>query len=200
MVEIRKFTDIIGVILTEDIVDGRIGMLTAAPSAQAPFNVYGLREDLPGVKLPTSDAESKKARYVVKWAKDNRPTPLFYPMPYYSWVVRNYGFESGQSSPSGRNLPMTSTTVYLMHPQVQEGLTIPSGELGLAYAGGVFTFYSGEFVYSADIETIGNPVGVEYTDGGANQGKPQYDADGEFGIVELWDDSEFAVTVRTLVP
>lgn len=199
MVEIRKFTDIIGVILTENITDGRCVMLTAAPSNVTPYNVYGLREDTPGVKLPTSDDESKRARYVVKWAKDNRPTPLYYPMPLYSHIVRNYGFETGQSSPSGRNLPMTSVTVYLMHPQVQEGLVIPSGELGLAYGGGVYTFYSGEFVNSAEIQVIDNPVGVQYT-AGADRGKPYYDADGVLGRVEFYDSTQVAVTVRTLVP
>lgn len=199
MVEIRKFTDIIGVILTEDIVDGRVGLLTAPPANLTPYNVYGLREDTPGIKLPTSDPEGLRARYVVKWAKDNRPTPLIYPMPYYSWVVRNFGFETGKSSPSGRNLPMTGKTVYLMHPQVQEGLTIPSGELGLAYAGGVYTFYSGEFVNSSDMQVISNPVGVEDT-AGTDRGKPVYDASGVFGTVEFYDSDQLSVTVRTLVP
>ena len=200
MVEIRKFTDIIGVILAEDVVDGRICLLTAPPASIGPYNVYGLREDTPGVRLPTSAAESYRARYVVKWAKDNRPTPLIYPMPYYSWIVRNQGFEANQAYPSGRNLPMTDKTVYLMHPQVQEGLTIPSGELGLAYAAGVFTFYSGEFVDSDEIHVIDALVGVEYTAAGADQGKPQYDANGEFGKVEFYDADNFTVTVRTLVP
>lgn len=199
MAEIRKFSDIIGVVLTEDIADGRCVLLTSAPSTQNPFSQYGLREDLAGVKLPTSSGEAAEARYVLKWAKDNRPTPLFYPMPQYNWIGRNFGFESGQSDPSGRNLPMTNTTVYLVHPQVQEGLTIPSGELGLAYAGGVYTFASGEFVYSADLEVPGTKVGVEYT-AGADRGKPKYDASGVFGKVEQFDSTEFTVTVRTLVP
>ena len=200
MAEIRKFTDIIGVVLTRDIVDGRVGLIVdAGTTGTSPYSNYGLRGDLPGVKLPTTSAEGLLARYVIKWAKDNRPTPLYYPMPYYSWVVRNQGFETGQSSPDGRNLPMTSTTVYLVHPQVQEGITIPSGELGLAYAGGVFTFYSGELVDSTNL-VPGAPVGIEATTGGADQGKPQYDASGVFGVVEQYDSTGPTVTVRTLTP
>lgn len=199
MAEIRKFSDIIGVVLTEDIVDGRCVLLTSAPTTQNPYTQFGLRGDLPGVKLPTTSAEAAQARYVVKWAKDNRPTPLYYPMPNYNWIVRNYGFESGQSNPSGRNLPMTGTTVYLVHPQVQIGLTIPSGELGLAYAGGVFTFVSGEFVYNASLEVPGALVDVEET-AGVNRGKPKYDASGVFGKVEQFDSANFTLTVRTLVP
>lgn len=200
MAEIRKFTDIIGVVLTRDIVDGRIGLLVnAGTTGTAPYSVYGSRGDLPGVKLPVTSAEADLAKYVVKWAKDNRPTPLYYPMPYYSWIVRNQGFETGQSSPDGRNLPMTSTTVYLVHPQVQEGITIPSGELGLAYGGGVYTFYSGEFVQDDTNLMPGARVDIGYT-AGTDQGMPKYASDGLFGTVEQYDATGPTVTIRTLVP
>lgn len=194
--EIRKFTDVVGAIATEDIVDGRCVLLTSAPSNSSPFGLHG---DLPGVKLPTDANEADNARYVVDWAMDNRKPPIYYPYPSYNYIVRNQGFESGQSDPSGRNLPMTNQTVYLTSPTVQEGLTIPSGEKVLAYAGGVFTFPSGHFVYSANLETPGTKVGVESA-AGANRGKPTYDVNGVFGVVEEFDSDEFSLTVRTLVP
>jgi len=197
MAEIRKFSDIIGVVTTEAIVEGRCVLLTAAPAGSGPF---GSNDDLPGVKLPTSEAEAALARYVLGWAMDNRPTPMISPMPAYNYIIRNYGFESGQRSPDTlQGTPLTGQTIYLTTPSVTQGLTIPSGTLALAYAGGVYTFPSGHFVDSADIRVVGNLVAVQSA-GGADRGKPMYSATGVFGKVEQFDLAKFAVTVRTLVP
>lgn len=194
--EIRKFTDIIGVLVTQDIVEGRCVLLTNAGATDANF-VLG--DDLPGVKLPADSTEAGVAKYVLGWAMDNREMPIYHPYPAYNFIVRNMGFEAGQRSPDADNLPMTSTTVYLTNRSVTQGLTIPSGEKGLAYAGGVFTFPSGHFVHSAGLENVGARVTVTYT-AGANRGKPAYDASGNFGVVEQWDATNYAVTIRTLVP
>jgi hypothetical protein len=197
MAEIRKFSDIVGVVATEDIVEGRFVLFTAAPS-ESPA-VFDLGSDLVGVKLPTSTGEAALAKYVLGWAMDNREPPIYVPYPAYNWVVRNYGFETGQANPSGRNLPMTSQTVYLTTPSVQEGLTIPSGTRALAYAGGVYTFPSGHFVHSSELETPGTQVTVEHT-AGSDRGKPKYGTSNVVGIVEQWNATDYAVTIRTLVP
>jgi len=197
MAEIRKFSDIIGVLTTHAIVEGRCVLLTSAP---AYAGVWGLHADLVGVKLPASSNEAAEAKFVLGWAMENRPTPLMYPMPAYNYLVRNLGFESGQRDPdTDQGTPLTDRTIYFTVPSVTEGLTIPSGEKALAYAGGVYTFPSGHFVYNVGLEVPGARVTVEHA-AGANQGKPKYDATGIFGVVEQWDSDAYAVTIRTLQP
>lgn len=195
--EIRKFSDIIGVITTEAMVEGRCVLLTNAP---AYTGIWGLHADVAGVKLPTSAGEAGQAKYVLGWAMDNRPTPIMYPMDAYNYIVRNQGFEAGQRSPDqDTGTVMTGKSIYLTTPSVTEDLTIPSGVKALAYGGGIYTFPSGSFVYSADLENVGATVTVTYN-AGADRGKPKYDASGTFGVVEQWDATNFAVTVRTLQP
>lgn len=194
--EIRKFSDIIGIMVVQDVVEGRFVMLTPAHADTSPYTLY---EDLAGARLPTDADEAAKAKYVLGWAYDNRPTPIFVPYPAYNWILRNYGFESGVSDPSGRNLPMTSQTVYLTTPSVQEGLTIPSGSKALAFAGGVYTFPSGHFVDSANIQVVGNTVAVTHT-AGDDRGKPYYSTTGTVGVVEQFDSTAYSVTIRTLQP
>lgn len=194
--EIRRFSDIMGVLTTEAIAEGRFVRLTAAPTfANDPYGYYG---DLPGVALPTSSAEALQAKYVLGFAMDNRPLPIYDPNPFFYWVVRNYGFESGQRLPDADNVPMTNTTVHLTHPSVTQGLTVASGVKALAYAGGIYTFPSGEFVYTADLQTPGAAIAVQYS--GTDRGKPMYNASGTIGYVHDWDADNFAVTIRTLVP
>ena len=196
--EIRKFSDIIGVVTTEAIYEGRFVLLVPALANSSPF---GLEEDLAGVKMPTSGGEAALAKYVLGWAMDNRPLPLLDPMPAYNWIVRNYGFEAGQRNPNSDNTPITGATLYLSYPSQQHmPLEIPSGYKALAYAGGVYTFPSGTFVDSANIKIVGNLIAVEATDGGADQGKPQYDASGTIGVVEEFNTTDYSVTIRTLVP
>jgi hypothetical protein len=195
--EIRKFSDIIGVITTQTMVEGRCVLLTDAP---AYTGVWGLHADVAGVKLPVNATEAGVAKYVVGWPMDNRPTPIIHPMDAYNYIVRNQGFEAGQRSPdSDTGTPMTGKTIYLTTPSVTENLTIPSGYKALAYGGGVFTFPSGSFVYSADLANVGARVTVEST-AGDDRGKPKYSATGDFGVVEQWDATAFAVTIRTLQP
>ena len=197
MAEIRKFSDIIGVLTTQAMVEGRCVFLTTAPTYAG---VWGLHADLVGVKLPMNTTQAAEAKYVLGWAMDNRPTPIMYPMPAYNYIVRNLGFESGQRSPDSlQGTPLTERTIYLTTPSVTEGLTIPSGEKALAYAGGVYTFPSGHFVYNVALQTPGTRVTVQHA-AGADRGKPMYSATGIFGVVEQWDASVFAVTIRTLQP
>lgn len=195
--EIRKFSDIIGVITTRAIVEGRCVLLTEAPDYAG---VWGIDGDLAGVDLPTSYVEAQQAKYVLGWPMDNQPTPFIYPQDAYNYIVRNQGFESGQRSPnSDTGTPMTGKTIYLTTPSVTAGLTIPSGYKALAYAGGVYTFPSGSFVHTDDIEDVGATITVQFT-AGDDRGKPMFHASGVFGIVEQWDSTAYAVTIRTLQP
>lgn len=196
--EIRKFSDIIGVVTTQAIVEGRFVLLVDAGVSQTD-PVFGLWGDLPGVKMPVDATEADQAKYVLGFAMDNRPLPIYEPYPAYTWIARNYGFEAGQASPSGRNLPLTGSTVHFTHPSVTQGLTVPSGVKALAYAGGVYTFPSGSFVDTADIRVVGNLIDVE-SSAGADRGKPKYASDGVIGKVEQWNQTDLAVTIRTLVP
>lgn len=196
--EIRKFSDIIGVVTTQEIVEGRFVLLVDA-GVDATDPVFDLWGDLPGVKMPVDTTEADRAVYVLGFAMDNRSLPIYDPMPAYSWIARNYGFEAGQSDPSGRTLPLTGSTVHFTHKSVTQGLTVPSGVKALAYAGGVYTFPSGSFVDTADIRIVGNLIDVHPT-AGDDRGKPKYASDGVVGKVEEWNQTDLAVTIRTLKP
>lgn len=186
--EINKYTDIIGVVATESIVEGRMVVLTAANATHD----FGSREDLMGVKLPANSTEAAKARYVLAFALDNRPTPLLETIPSYSYALRKGGWD--QTS----NVPFTAS-VYLSHPgNMTVPQTVASGSLALAFDRGVFTVTSGNFVYSANL-VPGAPLTVSNTsDHGADSGKLRYDASGAIGIVERFDSTNFTLTFRTL--
>ena len=187
--EINKMQDVIGVVATEDIVEGRMVLLT---SSSETYN-FGSREDLPGIKLPADSTEALEAFYVSGFALDNRPVPLYVPMPSVTFSLRQ-GF--GASS----NVPF-STDVYLSHRSNLIGATIPSGELALAYAGGVFTVTSGHFEASADL-TPGAKLEVlnAADDTAAKAGKLNYSATGTIARVEKYDSTNLKLTFRTYQP
>jgi len=183
--EINKYTDIIGVVTTEDIVEGRMVLLTSHSQSHD----FGSREDLPGVKLPTSSDEAAEAKYVLAFALDNRPTPLM-TIPSYSYALRR-GWDQTA------NVPF-STTVYLSHPgNMSAPQTVSSGELALAFDDGVFTVTSGAFIYSADIVNPGAHLSVAYSPS-SDAGKLQYAASGGVAVVERFNATTFELTFRTL--
>jgi len=191
--EINKYTDIIGVITRQAIYEGRMVLLTDNNSADHDF---GSRSDLPGVKLPTSDTEAGRAKYVVTWPVNNAnaegAVSMFVTQPSYSWSLRRGAFDQTT------NLPF-SATVYLTYPGNQEGVQIPSGYLALAFARGVFTVPSGSYVYSADIINPGAPLEVLNSgdDGASDAGKLAYNASGTIAVVERYDSSDGSLTFRT---
>jgi hypothetical protein len=189
--EINKYTDIRGVVANEDIPEGRMGFITANAFTDG-YN-FGSRTDLPGVSLPTSDAEAALSKFVITWRVPDQSLPMYLPEPSVPWSLRR-GFGGAA------NLPLTGTTVHLTWPGQKHGVTIPSGQLCLAFAGGSFTFPSGHYVDSADIRIVGNPVSVEGTDGGADQGKPEYSVTQVVGYVERYDSSTGDLEIRTLNP
>lgn len=148
---------ILGLVATEDLVEGRMVCLTS----HSENNNFGSMTDVAGAKLPTSQAEAARARYVVAFAQDNRSLPIYQPQPHYDWALRD-GWEQAT------NVPFNAT-VLLTHPGVQVGQTIPSGSLAVGYGEGEYTIPSGSYVYAADVEIPGTQLEVAYA--GADKGK-----------------------------
>jgi hypothetical protein len=187
--EINKYTDIIGVLATSDIKEGRMVLLTPASATDLDYN-YGSRAELMGIKLPETAAEALKAKYVAAFSLDNRPTPILAGLPQYTWSMRSGGWDQVA------NLPATSLTLYMDHPgNMTVVQTIPSGSLALAFDKGVFTVTSGNFIYSASL-VAGAALSVAYD--ATHGGKLQYASDGTIGVVEHFDSTNFTLTFRTL--
>lgn len=190
--EINKLgKTILGVVPTANIVEGRFGLLCAHTHTYD----FGSKEDLPGIRVPATAEEAKRARYIVTWALDNRPTPIYNTYPAYTWALR-YGFDQTT------NVPF-SATVYLTHQANQNCLTIPSGTPCLAFADGIFTVASGCYVYDANLENPGAPVIVANTaeDGAGSAGKPMYQATMDervVGRVVYFNPSNSYLTIETI--
>jgi hypothetical protein len=184
--EVRKYQDIMGVVTTEPIYEGRMVLLT--PSSET--YDFGSREDLPGVKLPDDSTEAAQAKYIVAFASDNRSLPIYQPTPAFSWALR-------QGWDQTANVPF-SASVYLTHPGNMVGQQIPSGVPALAYAGGVFTLPSGAFVYSANIANVGAHLVAANTadDSEATAGMPKYSATAGIGKVIQFNATDFELTFR----
>lgn len=149
MAELNHYGDtILGVVTQEDVVEGRFVLLTTNVHSRD----YGSMEDLPGVKLPDTRAEAARAKYILFFEQDDSPIPIYRPMPHYDWAMRD-GWE--QTS----NVPFAAT-VLLTHPGAQIAQTIPSGMGAAAFGEGIYTLTSGNYVYSATLETPGTQVEV----------------------------------------
>lgn len=189
--EINKYTDIMGVVAAMDIPEGRMCLLTSHP-----FSIdFGSQTDLPGVKLPADDAESKFAKYCVTWQVNNSNAEgairMFIPMPSYDWALRG-GWDQSD------NVPFNAD-VYLTYPGHQHGVTIPSGFQALAFDRGVFTVPSGHFVWSVDLEVPGALLEVLNTaDDSTDTGKLAYNSAGVIAVTERYDSSDGSLTFRTL--
>ena len=184
--EINKFTDILGVVVTEDITEGRLVALTA--------NTVNADSDLPGVRLPVDADDAKKAFYVVTWIAPNQSLPLYIPSPSIDFSLRRGAFDQAA------NLPLTGSTIHLTWPGQKEGVTIPSGFQALAFSEGVFTVPSGAFVYSASLVPGAYLEVLNVSDDTTSAGKLNYtttQADA-IAIVERYDSVENKLTFRTL--
>lgn len=179
--------DILGVVATEDMMEGRMVCLTSHT-----FSVdFGSQVDLPGVKLPTTAAEAGSARYIVSWAQDNRQPPYIMTMPSYAWSLRAGGFDQAA------NIPFTAT-IHLTYPGMKNGVAIPSGTSCLAYGAGTYTVLSGQYLYNAAIVNPGAPLTVSIS--GADKGKLQYQATWDanvVAVVESYDSTTGALTFKT---
>lgn len=186
--EINEFEDVLGVMPVEDVVEGRFVLFTSHSFSSD----FGSDTDLPGVKLPDTAEEAKRARYCLTWKVDNRQTPI-YAVPSFAFAERG-GWNQAANAPF-------STTVYLTHPGNQESLTIPSGTSALAYTEGTFTIPSGQYVYSADIIVPGAAIIVADTasDSAGDAGKPKYTASAAVGVIgetRRYDSVTGALTIR----
>lgn len=183
--EIRKYQDIIGVVTTEAIKEGRLVLMT--PSTET--YDFGSREDLPGVKTPDNTTEAAIAKYIIAFAVDNSSTPIYNPYPSFDWALRE-GWDQAA------NVPFNAQ-VFLTHPGNMRGQTIPDSSLALAFAGGVFTVYSGQFIPSGDL-VVGARVGAMDTasDSADEAGLVEYVASGGIGNVVQYKAIEKELTFR----
>lgn len=188
--EIRGFNkEIVGVITTADVVEGRLGLLTTHTFSHD----FGSREDLAGFKVPATAEEAKRARYIITWAVDNREYPAFLPIPSVEWAERG-GWSKAQTHPF-------SATIYLTNPGNKEGLTISSGTPALAFGKGVYTVPSGCYIDHNDIIKVGSAVVVantadDSTDAGKLKYAETYDADTCIGKVREYDSTTGRLTIQ----
>jgi len=193
--EINKRSDDIGSIATEDIVEGRMVLLTSNPGYGS-TDLTGRLTDVPGVKLPDTPAEAALAKYAITWPSDNREPPIV-AWPAYPFALRE-GFDQTA------NAPITGKTIYLTYPGYQNSQTIPSGSLALAMAGGVYTVPSGQYVYDATMQVPGTQLRAcdAATDGDALAGQLAVMVSGStcVAVVERFSTATYALTFRTYRP
>jgi hypothetical protein len=192
--EINKYTDITGVVTAQAIVEGRMVLLVDnAEGGNSVDYDFGSRVDLPGARLPLTQAEAAKAHYVITFAVDNSTPPLYQPYPAFTYALRG-GFDQAS------NVPFTAD-VHMTPQSMRIGLTIPSGVPALAFGPGVFTVPSGAFIYSANMQVPGTWLEVANVneDSLATAGMLMEDADGsegKFAQVERFDVANWALTFR----
>lgn len=172
--EINRFDEVIGVIPTANVVEGRFVLLTPHT-----FSIdFGSRADVPGAKVPATADEAKKAKYCITWTPDNQAVPFYETLPSMNWAQRG-----GWSL--GTNMPLSATVYMTHHSSGPESQTIPSGMPSLGYTEGVFTLPSGCYIYDANIIKPGASLIVAdtATDGAPSAGKLKYSATVEVGVI-----------------
>jgi hypothetical protein len=185
--KVNILREVTGAVAQVDIVEGRCVLLTANVWSHN----FGSREDLPGVKLPTSSGEADKAFYIVAWTPDNTEPPIYEPYPALSFSLRYGGFDQSANVPFDAKVRMTA-------PSVQIGQTIPSGYLCLAHSRGVYEIPSGHFVYSASAIMVGEYLVPEYASG-SDRGKLKHSASATKFQVVGYDSSTGHLTVKSLL-
>lgn len=187
--EINRFEDVIGVVVQEDIVEGRFVTLVANGLGGDFMNVDS---DLPGAKLPDTAEEAKRSKFCVTFAVDNRPTPII------DYPQTSFDFRGGWVNSSAG--PLTGVKMWLTHPGNQESQTIPSGYRALGYTEATLTIPSGGYIYNASLVVPGALwIVANAADDGADTGKVKYTASmaaGVMGVVEKYDSATGALTVR----
>lgn len=179
--EINKFEEVIGVVTTAEIIEGRFVLLTS----HAETHDFGSQEDLPAAKIPATADEAKAARFVVTWPVTTQKPPFYTPTPAFDWTTRG-GFGSAA------NVPFTAS-IALTYPGHQHSQAIPSGSLALAFGVGTYTIPSGQYIYNANLIKPGAFVIVANTaEDTTDAGKPKYQAtfdDRVVGVVHSYDSS-----------
>jgi len=189
--EINQFSDVLGVVPTEDIVEGRFVLL-----CEHSFSYdFGSREDVVGVKLPDTTDEGTRCKFCLTWAVSNSSTPMYIPQPVLAQGARRGGWSEAA------NTPITGATVYLTYPGYTEGQTIPSGTPSLVYTDGTFTIPLGGYIADASIIVPGAAIMIANTadDSADEAGMPKYaaaNAVGVIGYTERYDSSTGALTIK----
>lgn len=187
--EINAFEDVIGVVPVVDVVEGRFVVLSTHDYRPD----FGSQEDLPGVHIPATTEQARRARFVLTFAVDNRPLPLINSYPQMDFALRG-GFDQDANAPF-------SNTMHLSYPGNQDGRTIASGQSALAFSHGTFTIPSGGYIYNASMINPGASLIIANTaDDGGDAGKLKYTASEAVGVLfETYSfDSETArITVRS---
>ena len=186
--EINHYGDtVLGGVAQEDIVEGRLVLLTTNVHSRN----YGSQTDLPGVKLPDTTTEAGYVKYIAVFEQDNRGLPLYLPQPALGAHTMRYGWEQSANAPF-------AATVYLTHPGVQESQTIPSGAGVALFGEGVYTLPSGQFIYSPQLQVPGAPIAAADTasDGAGEAGKVHYSTTTVVGEVVRYDNTTNRLTFR----
>jgi len=179
-----------GIVPVENVMEGRFGLFVTHGWDYD----FGSNVDLPGWRRPLTIEEANRARYIITWAVNNRPTPLLYPMPHPTFSTRQ-GFGTAANAP-------WAAAVMLTYPGNQNCMTIPSGVPSLAMAEGVFTLLSGCYIDNPALHFPGAPVVVANfaEDGPFDLGKPKYQATMDERVVGFtihWQASNGALTIQT---
>lgn len=186
--EINRLDEVMGVVPTADVVEGRMGILVTHTFSYD----FGSRTDLPGFRIPATAEEAKRARYIITWAVTNQKPPFYMPAPEVAWSMRQ-GFDRAT------NLPLTGS-VYMIYPGHMDGVTIPSGTPSLALGEGTYTVPSGAYIYDANLQYPGSLIVVANTAEDTNDaGKLKYQStmdDRVVGHVEHYDSSNGDLTFR----
>lgn len=187
--ELNHYGDVVmGAVAMEAFVEGRFVLLDSHS-----FDIdFGSQTDLPGCRLPDNSTEAAKARYITKFAQDNRSLPIYQPHPAFDWALR-YGFDQAENAPFNAD-------VYITHPGVQVGRTIPSGSNVVLYGEGIYTLPSGAYIYNVALRTPGATMTVaNSTDDGADTGKLKSSASNVVAEVVRFDSSDASLTFRVLI-
>jgi len=184
--ELNQIGDIIiGAVAMDNIVEGRFVVLASHSLSKD----YGSQSDLPGARLPVNSTEASRAKYITKFEQDNRSLPIYQPNPAYSFALR-YGFDQAENAPF-------SADVYITHPGVQVGRTIPSGSNLALHGEGIYTIPSGAWISSANLKVPGATFTIaNRADDTTNAGKVKTSASNVIGEVVRYNASNDDLTIR----
>lgn len=178
----------LGVVVVEDIVEGRAVALTEHDLSYD----FGSWEDLPGAKLPENTTEASVANHILMFAPDNREYPVYQPTPSYAWALRQ-GFDKTANSPF-------NATVYITPPGNYEvPQTVPSGTLAIALgAHSKVTIPEDGYIANANIK-VGVRLSVaDKASDGADAGKLKYTdgVTGAFEVIAVNSDGSITVEIH----
>jgi hypothetical protein len=146
--EVRRFHTSHAATLMYWTVEGRMVVRVDNTAATLPgYGVDGARysgTQLPtGVRVPVTQDEANRARFVVAFPVPNHLPPHYISLPTYGWALRE-GFDRPG------NLPMWPD-IHMVYPGQKESQYIPSGWNVICYEGGTFTVPSGQWIYDPAI-------------------------------------------------